>query len=98
MKWGIRKKENMSLYESIILSSLEECEVLVTPSQKDITELEGIQKRVIVIIRHTEKPSYEKTEKTGIVNLRKKKKMNKEGYDESIKMVSGKKKIDQELL
>lgn len=42
--------------------------------KKDITELEGIQKRVIVIIRHTEKPSYEKTEKTGIVNLRKKKK------------------------
>lgn len=27
-----------------------------------------------------------------------KKKMNKEGYDESIKMVSGKEKIDQELL
>lgn len=77
MRWGIRKKENMSLYESIIFSSLEQCEVLVTPSQKDITELEGIQKRVTVIIRHTEEPSYEKTEKTektGIVNLREKKK------------------------
>lgn len=39
-------------------------------------------------------------EKNGIVNLRKKKKkkMNKKGYDESIKMVSGKEKIDQELL
>lgn len=49
-----------------------------------------------MIIRHIEKPSYEKTEKIGIVNLRKK--MNKEGYDESIKMVSGKEKIDQELL
>lgn len=34
--------------------------------------------------------------KIGIVNLRKK--MNKEGYDESIKMVSGKEKIDQDLL
>lgn len=29
---------------------------------------------------------------------KKKKKMNKKGYDESIKMVSGKEKIDQELL
>lgn len=35
--------------------------------------------------------------KTGIVNLREKK-MNKDGYDESLKMVSGKEKIDQELL
>lgn len=64
----------MSLYESIIFSSLEECEILVITSQKDITELEGIQKRVIVVIRHIETPSYEKTEKTGIVNFRKKKK------------------------
>lgn len=88
----------MSLYESIIFPSLEQCEILVITSQKDITELEGIQKRVIVIIRHIEMPSYEKTEKTGIVNLRKNRKMNKEGYDESIKMVSGKEKIDQELL
>jgi len=56
--------------------------------KKDITELEGIQRRVIAIIRHTEKPSYEKTEKkNGIVNLRKK--MNKKGYGESIKMVTG---------
>lgn len=31
--------------------------------KKDITELEGIQRRVIVIIRHIEKPSYEKTGK-----------------------------------
>lgn len=38
-------------------------------------------------------------EKTGIFNLTKKKKnMNKEGYDQSIKMISGKEKIDQELL
>lgn len=37
--------------------------------------------------------------KLELLTLRKKKKkMNKEGYDESIKMVSGKKKIDQELL
>lgn len=36
--------------------------------------------------------------KIGNVNLRKKKKMNKKGYDESIKMVSDKEKIDQELL
>lgn len=63
----------MSLYESIIFPSLEQCEVLVAPSQKDITELEGIQKRLIVIIRHIDKPSYEKTEKNGIVNLKKKK-------------------------
>lgn len=31
--------------------------------KKDITELEGIQRRMIVIIRHIEKPSYEKTGK-----------------------------------
>lgn len=36
--------------------------------------------------------------KLELLTLGKKKKMNKEGYDESIKMVSGKKKIDQELL
>lgn len=36
--------------------------------------------------------------KLELLTLRKKKKMNKEAYDESIKMVSGKEKIDQELL
>ena len=54
----------MSLYESVIFPPLEQCEVVVTPSQKKhITELEGIQRRVIEIIRHIEKTPYEKTEK-----------------------------------
>ena len=65
--------------------------------KNDITALEGIQKRTTAIIRHTEKPSYEKTEKK-LQLLTLEKKMNKEGYDESIKMVSGEEKIDQELL
>lgn len=65
--------------------------------KKDITELEGIQRRATAIIRRIEKPSCEKTEKN-LELLTLEKKMNKEGYDESIKVVSGKEKIDQELL
>lgn len=53
-----------------------------------------------MIIRHREKPSYEKTEKLALLTLgeKKKKKDEKEGYDESVKMANGKEKIDQELL
>lgn len=43
-------------------------------TKKDINESVGIQKRVIVIIRHVDKAPYEKAEKAGIVNLKEKKK------------------------
>lgn len=57
------------------------CAVLFMPYQKDIAELEGVQRMVIRMIKDPRKVSYEETEKTGIVHLRKQ--SNKREHDKS---------------